>query len=161
MALTRKQKEEAINVLGDVLANSETVTFVNFHGLGVADTTELRSALRAQGVGYTVVKKTLAKRALTESKTAGELPELPGELAIAYGEETAPAREVYTFAQKHEGKLSLVGGIFEGRFLGRDEMVEMAQIPSLDVLRGMFVNLINSPIQRLAIVLDQVAQKKA
>jgi len=39
-------------------------------------------------------------------------------------------------------------------------MNEIANIPSLDVLRGMFVNIINSPIQRTAIALGQIAEKK-
>lgn len=149
--------------LKGVIADAETVTFVNFHGLGVADTTEMRRVLREVGVGYVVAKKTLANLALKDAKAEGSMPPLDGELAIAYGPETAPAREVYNFGkalQSDEDKLTILGGIFEGRFLNKEEMTEVAQIPSLEVLRGMFVNLINSPIQRLAVVLSEVSKVK-
>lgn len=161
MAITKQKKEEILSKLQNILKDSETIAFVNFSGLGVADTTEMRKALKAEGIGYFVAKKTLAKRALSEINTTGDMPEFTGELAVVYGEETSPAREVYTFMQKHKEKLSLLGGIFEGKYLNQEGIMEIATIPSLDVLRGMFVNLINSPIQRFAVVLDQVAQKKA
>jgi len=46
------------------------------------------------------------------------------------------------------------------RSQGTPKMQEIATIPSLQVLRGMFVNVINSPIQGLAIALNAIAQKK-
>lgn len=159
MALSREQKEEVVAKLDKVFKDSETVAFVNFHGLGVEDTTTMRSRLAEEGVGYTVAKKSLLRRALKNVKAEGEVPALEGELALAYGSETEPARGVHEFGKEHEGTLTLLGGIFEGHFIDAEKMNEIAQIPSLDVLRGMFVNLIFSPVQRLAITLDQIAQK--
>jgi len=162
MAQTRKQKEEVVEKLATALKENETVAFVNFHGLGVADTSALRSSLREDGVGYTVAKKTLIKRALEAAGVPGEQPALNGEVAIAYGKETAPARVVYEFARSHsaEEKLALLGGIFDGSYVDRGGIMAIAQIPSLDVLRGMFVNIINSPIQRMAIVLSEISKIK-
>jgi ribosomal protein L10 len=92
-----------------------------------------------------------------------------GELAIAYlsaeasakdGDPIAPARNVYSFQKKLDGKVSIIGGIFDGEYKDQSAMMSIALIPSLDTLRGMFVNVINSPIQRLAIALGQIAEKK-
>jgi len=160
MALSRQQKEDIFAKLKAVLKNSETVAFVNFKGLGVTDTTTMRRELAEQGVGYTVAKKTIVRKALVGASVSGELPELEGELALAYGSETEPARGVYEFGKKHGGTLTLLGGIFEGRYVDGEEMNEIAQIPGLEVLRGMFVNLINSPIQRFVIVLNEIAKSK-
>jgi len=170
MTQTKAQKETTVEKLEKILESSPTVAFVNFKKLGVSDTTAMRSALREKGVGYTVAKKTLIRRVLDGQKIAGERPELPGELALAYlsaeaakagGEETEPARGVYEFGKSRAGALTLLGGIFEGRYVGADEMNELARIPGLDVLRGMFVNLINSPIQRCAIALNQIAESRS
>lgn len=160
MAITKQAKEEILRDVEAVLKEHESVAFVNFNGLGVLDTTELRGKLRADGVGYRVIKKTLVKRALGTIDVAGDVPELPGELALAWGEETAPARGIHEFAKRHEGKLQLVGGIFEGKYLDKAAIIEIASIPSLDVLRGMFVNVINSPIQGLVVALGQVADQR-
>jgi ribosomal protein L10 len=105
----------------------------------------------------------LVKRVLGDLKAEGDMPELPGELAIAYGDDLlAPARETYAFQKtpRDKGSISIVGGIFDGVFKTQAEMMSIATIPSLQVLRGQFVNLINSPIQRLAIVLDEIRKSK-
>jgi large subunit ribosomal protein L10 len=73
----------------------------------------------------------------------------------------APAREVYNFQKTHKGLLNILGGIFEGKFVDGVKMQEIAMIPSREVLYAQFVNLINSPIQRFAVVLDQIAAKKS
>ncbi len=160
--ITKKQKEEVVNELQGMLKDSGSVVFANFHGLTVADSSAVRRALRAEGVSYKVAKKTLIKRALDSLTVKGERPGLVGELAVAIGSDPiAPARMVFDFQKKLDKKISILGGIFEGEYKTKEEMTSIAMIPSLQTLRGMFVNIINSPIQRFAIALNQIAEKKA
>jgi len=163
MALSRTQKEAQVAKIKDIAQNAKTIVFVHFNGLTMPDATALRAALRENEVGYTVVKKTLAKRVFSEADIAGELPALDGELAIAYSEvePTAPAREIFSFGKGVDGKVAISGGVFAGEFKNAEEMTEIAMIPSLQVLRGMFVNVINSPIQGLVVALGQIAEKKS
>jgi large subunit ribosomal protein L10 len=159
--LQKSKKEEMIKDLEKAIKSSESLVFVNFHGLKVSEETKLRSGLRDKGVNYRVSRKTLLRRAL-EGKAEGEIPELAGEIAVAYSKDaTASAREIYNFQKTHKGFLEIIGGIFEGRFLGKGKMMEIAMIPSREVLYAQFVNIINSPIQRFAVVLDQIATKTA
>lgn len=161
MALSKEKKGEILKKLKTV-ASAKAIAFLNFHGLTVANATELRRSLKASGVNYVVSKKSLAKKALAEAGIGGELPELAGELGIAYGEDAiAPARESFAFQKKFDNKVSLLGGVFEGKFIGKEEVKAIALIPSMQTLRAQFVNLINSPIQGLVMVLDGVANKKA
>jgi large subunit ribosomal protein L10 len=161
MALSKEKKKEIYAKLTDVVAKHPSFVFVKFNKLTVADASAIRRALRAAGVGYFVAKKTLIKKAFANAKITGDMPSLDGEVAIAWSNDViAPSREVYQFQKKLEGIISLLGGVFEGRFIGKDEALALAAIPSRQTLLGMFVNLINSPIQRTAIVLDQIAQKK-
>ncbi len=161
MAINKEKKKEIVAKIKDAVDSADSVVFVNFHGLTVDDTTELRKNLRNERVGYTVAKKTLIKKVLIESKAEGEIPSLDGELAIAYGKDLiAPARGVYEFQKDHKDSMAILGGIFEGRYMNKEEMMDIATIPSIPVLYGQFVNLINSPIQRFAVVLDQIAQSK-
>lgn len=162
MAITREKKTEVIDKLNGILAKGESVVFVNFHKVTAADSLALRRSLRSAGVGYAVAKKSLLRLVLKDKTVEGELPELTGELALAYGSDPiAPARGIREFAQSHPETLSILGGIFEGRFMDKASMTEVANIPSRQTLYAQFVNLINSPIQRLAVVLDQVAQSKS
>ena len=157
-----------IKDLEGAISGSESVVFVNFHGLKVNDETKLRKSLRDQGVNYKVSRKTLLVRAL-KGKVEGKIPELAGEVAIAYlptdkmgsKDGTITPREIYNFQKTHKGLLNIIGGIFEGKFIGREKMMEFAMIPSREVLYAQLVNLINSPIQRFAVVLDAIAKSKS
>ena len=162
MAKTREQKKEILDRLKDAFSSSLSTVFVHFNKLTVGEETKLRSALREEKVSYFVAKKTLISVAIKDSKIEGEQPSLDGEIAVAYGESepTAPARGVHAFVKKYEDKLSIVGGIFEGRFMDAVEMNEIATIPPMDTLRGMFANVINSPIQGLVVALSAIADKK-
>ena len=70
--LQKSKKEEIIKNLEATIKGSESLVFVNFHGLKVSDETILRRDLRKQGVGYKVSRKTLLARAL-KGKAEGEL----------------------------------------------------------------------------------------
>jgi large subunit ribosomal protein L10 len=162
MPITLDKKKELVTSLEKALKGANSVVFVKFDKLKVADVNTLRRSLQKEEVGYQVSKKTLLKRALLVHKITGDLPEIPGQVAIAYGKDLlAPAREVFAFQKGHKENVSIVGGVFEGKYMNASEMMSIATIPPLQTLRAMFVNLINSPIQRFAVALDQIAQKKA
>ncbi len=164
MAVSRQAKEESLKKATDVFDNSLSTVFVNFTGVGGNEIKDLRRDLNEKGVQYSVFKKTLIKIAASNSKVDGDMPNLEnGEIALAYSteEQTAPAASIKKWSKELGDKINIIGGVFEGEFKNKEEMIEIANIPSLEVLRGMFVNVINSPIQRMAIVLDQIAQTKA
>jgi large subunit ribosomal protein L10 len=160
MAINKAKKQEILSKLETVRENSDAIVFVHYKGLTVANTTAMRKSLREQGVGYLVAKKNLMKIAFSE-KFEGTMPEIDGEIAIAYSTDAiAPAQNIKEFATKHKDSLAIVGGVFQGVFKNKEEMVAIAAIPSLNVLRGMFAQLINSPRQRFAVVLSKVAEVK-
>ena len=120
----------------------------------------MRTKLRAEGVNFLVAKKTLMKRAF-DGAFEGTMPELNGEIAVAYSSDAiAPAQNMKEYTTKYKESISIVGGVFQGVYKSQAEMIEIASIPSLQVLRGMFAQLINSPRQRFAVVLNVVAGTK-
>lgn len=149
-----------IKGLEKVITEAKSLVFVNFKGINVRDETKLRRDLRDKGVTYKVSRKTLLRRALA-GKAEGEIPELPGEIAVAFANDpTAGAREVYNFQKTHQGLLEIIGGIFEGKFIGKEKMMEIATIPSREVLISKLAFLLRSPMQRLAVAMNEVAKKK-
>jgi len=161
MAKTREQKEVILKELQDAASGSESVVFVGFHGLPVANATEMRRELSDKGVSYFVAKKSLIRRAFSDSGISGDIPELPGEVAVAYGSDpVVPASSINAFAKKYKEKITILGGVFEKRFMDKAEMSDIATIPPLEVLYGQFVGLINSPIARFVVSLNEIAKKR-
>jgi len=164
VAITKQKKAEIVEKLRGIFTTSPAVAFVQFHKLTVLNAQALRRKLRDAGVGYFVAKKTLIRKSLEGGKEEGKLPSLQGEVAVAYLENgndtTAPAREVFGLEKKLEKAVHLIGGIFEGKFIGEKETLALASIPSRQTLLAQFTNLVNSPIQRFVVALDQIAKVK-
>ncbi len=168
MARTKAEKAVIIDKLESALKDATSSVFVHFTKLTVKDESAMRRELRGKGISYFVAKKTLIRRAL--EKLGHKHDDLPmeGEVAVAYdlpgqggeGDATAAARLVHEFGKKFVDKLVILGGIFEGKLVGQAHMQEIATIPSMQVLRGMFVNVINSPIAGLAVALKAIADKR-
>jgi large subunit ribosomal protein L10 len=161
MAITKAKKETILGKLDSVKADAASIVFVKFNGMSVTDSTKMRADLRDRGVQYFVAKKTLMKRAF-DGTFEGELPQLDGEIAVAYSTDAiAPAQSIKEYTAQYKENLAIVGGVFQGVYKDAAEMTEIASIPALPVLRGMFVNVINSPIQGLVLGLNAIAEKKS
>lgn len=160
MAISKAKKKDILTRLESIKKDSDSIVFVQFQKVTVKDTTAMRRKMRDEGVGYFVAKKTLMKRVFGEG-FEGTMPELEGEIAIAYSTDPmAPAQNVKEFATKFKDHVAIVGGVFQGVWKNKAEMTEIASIPSLQTLRGMFAQLLNSPRQRFAVVLSKVAETK-
>ena len=161
MALSRTKKAELVDVYTDALKGAKSAVYVKFKGLSVAETSLLRSQLFNEKAHYTVVKKTLWKRATDAVKIEGEAPTTGEELAVVYGEDLlTPARLSYEFSKTHKETFAILGGIFDGVFKSQSEMLSIATIPPRDVLLSQLAYLLKSPMQKLAIGLNEVALKK-
>jgi large subunit ribosomal protein L10 len=160
MSRTKTQKKEVLEKLDKMMGGAKSLVFVNIHGLKVEDATVMRRQLTKDGVGFFVAKKTLTEKALSTKKYEGSMPALVGEFGMAYGTDlVAPARGVYEFQKKLKDQVTIVGGVFENKFMSKEDMMNIASIPPVDTLYGMFVNVINSPIQGFVVALSKIAEK--
>lgn len=161
MAISRDKKVKILEKVKKAITGSQSVVFVNFQGLNVAKANELRRKLQDNNISYTVVKKSLIKKALDSSELSGVRPELGGEIALAYGEDLlAPAKGIYDFS-KEVSQLKIVGGIFEGGYMDKEAMTDIAQIPSREGLYGQLLYMMMWPVQGLAVTIDAIAEEKA
>jgi len=162
MPITKDQKQELIKELEQIFKTSKSAVFVGFKGLKVNEANAMRKGFKAQEVGFLVSKKTLLNRAMDSANIEGVKPTMDSEVAIAYSADNlATSREIGNFLSKNKNKLSILGGIFEGRFLTKEEVVSYASIPDQKTLYAQFVNIINSPIQGFVMALNEIAKKKA
>ena len=158
MPITKQKKEEIIKDLHSKLEKSLISVFVNFHGLGVKDVSELRNGLRKEGIDYKVAKKTLINRALDGFGFNGEKPLLEGELALVlgYDDAVAPVRNLFSFIKKHKEKIKILGGVFEKAYIDKSVVSALAVIPPREALLSQLVNVINSPVQGMVGALSGV-----
>jgi large subunit ribosomal protein L10 len=161
MALKKAKKAELIDSYTDSLKASKSAVYVKFKGLPVKDTMELRDSLFNEKMNYTVVKKTLWNRAVDTQGYKGEKPEVVEEMAVVWGDDLlTPARLAYEFGKTHKESFGILGGIFDGSFKNAQEMLAIATIPPREVLLSQLAYLLKSPMQRIAIAINEVAKSK-
>jgi large subunit ribosomal protein L10 len=161
MAITKAKKQDILKGLNEIFSKAKNVVFLSFKGITANDTVVMRKKLTSQNVGLKVSKKTLIKKAISDKNYSGNMPEFGQETAFAYSEDLlAAAREINAFTKEHKGLLNIVGGVFDGAFKSKEEMLEIATIPSKEVLLSKIAFLLKSPLQRIAIAVNEVAKKK-
>ncbi|MBU1131567.1 50S ribosomal protein L10 [Patescibacteria group bacterium] len=155
MPKTRQQKEQEVKKMIDELKNSKAVVFTTFDGLNVENNQELRNKLRNERVTYQVSKKTLLKMALKDFEVEGlDIDRLKGSVGVAASadDEVIAAKILANFAKVHE-QLTIDGGILEGRYIGKEKVIELSKLPSKLELIAKTVATINAPISGFVNVL--------
>lgn len=157
MALTRQQKQEIINDLKDKISRQKTMVFVDFTGLKVKDLSDLRKKLKKSDSLFRVSKKNLLKIALKDfsSSLAQKIEELEGEIGVifGFGDEILPAKIAHNSASENEN-LKILGGFFEGKFIEKEIVIELAQISSKEGLLTKLVVSVSAPISNFVNALE-------
>ena len=169
------QKSEELQSLKDKLPKSKITVFTSFSpstssgqvktgekGLSVAQMIELKRLLRSLGAEYFVTKKTLMNLALKEKKYDGlDIYKMEGSIGLVLGDDDpyAVAKKVYEFSRKNKF-LHFWGALFDGKFLGKDGFLEIAKMPSKEVLIGRLLGMLTYPMRGLAVALSEVAKKR-
>jgi large subunit ribosomal protein L10 len=162
MPLTKEQKSKHISEITDIIDKAKSLVFVKFKGISVSQTSAMRKKLVKEELGYRVIKKTLLQRALDIHQIRGEAPKMEGEVAVAYGADALlPAKAIKAHCRELKGALVMLGGVYEGVYKNASEMDKIASIPSRETLLAQIAYLMNSPIQRLAIAMNEIAKIKS
>ena len=155
--MDRTQKQQLVETLRQVFADTVCVVVTHQAGLNVAEATQLRRQVRSAGAGFRVTKNRLARRAVAGTAFEALSPLFTGPTAIAFSRDpVAAAKVIVEFAHRND-KLTIVGGGLAGQQMDAAGIRELASLPSLDELRGKLVSLLQAPGTRLAVVLQATA----
>ena len=160
--LTKEQKHEQSLELRDVLADVTTLFLLENEGLNVNDVNILRSQVRKTEATYKVVKNTVVRLAVEGTEMEGITPFLIGPKVLAYtsGDGVALAKVLKTFIEDHP-ELSFKHAYLEGQILEAKDAAKMADLPSRDELIARLLQMLQSPIRRLAVALNAPLQQFA
>jgi large subunit ribosomal protein L10 len=160
LSLNRSEKEAVITEVTSLAAQAQTLVMAEYRGITVADMTKLRANARSQGVSLSVLKNTLARRAVAGSTFEVAAEKMTGPLIYGFSvDAVAAARVVADFAKTND-KLVIRGGAYGGKALDVNGVKQLASIPSKEVLLAQLCGLLMSPMSRTAVVLGALAAKK-
>jgi large subunit ribosomal protein L10 len=141
-------------------AKAQTLVIAEYRGITVADMTKLRSTARSSGVELSVLKNTLARRAVAGSSFEVVSDQMTGPLIYSFSEDAVAAAKVVADFAKTNAKLVIRAGAFAGKALDVNGVKQLASIPSKEVLLAQLLGLMQSPISRIARVMAALAEQK-
>ena len=172
MSKSRTQKEELLKKYRDLIENKSGYLLVNSDKIDTATVTTLKIQLKDVGANFTVLKNSIFKVALQDTKQPLQTQDFDGPTALITFEEdpTAPAKLVKKI-QKDAELLDPRSGVYEGEFLTAQRVMQLADIPSREVLLSRLVGTMNAPltgfmnavtgnVRGLTMVLKGISEKK-
>lgn len=172
--MKREDKEAIVAKVAEKAQRAQATYFADFSGLTVAEETELRREFRKSGIEYTVVKNTLARKALEQVQGYDRVYEKlagPTGIAFSYGDIVAPAKVIKKFNEK-TGKFKLKVAVLDKQFFDGAQLDQLAKLPGrLEIIAGIIgslqspivgiVGAINAVMRDLVHVVDAIEKKKA
>ena len=162
---SKQRKQEELSKLKDQLPKSKITIFTSFSkpgekGLSVAQSTQLKRLLRENEAEYIVTKKTLMEKAFVKNEDVNiyNVAGSPG-LVLGYGDPYNTAKKVYEFSKKNQA-LAFWGALMDGKFMNTSLFMEIAKMPSKEVLLGRLVGMMTYPIRGLAVALSEIAKTR-
>jgi len=170
--MATSEKEKAVGELVEKINAARSVIVTDYSGMDVLSISELRKRCRAASVEYKVVKNTLTKIAVKQTKFNLLAEELDGPTALALSsvDEIAAARVLSEFRRDHElPKIKL--GLVDGKIVNKADVERLAFLPSKKILLGHFAGTLKKPLsmlsfaltyklRQLAVALEDLKKKK-
>lgn len=159
--MSKLERQATVETLAAQIKGSPNVYVTDFQGLNVARMTDLRRRLRAAGAKYVVVKNTLAQRALE----VNGLPSLPeafkGQVGLVLaGADPLPAAKVVGEFAKEFQKPSVKAGLVDGKTVEPAYVKRLGEIPSREVLLGMFAGALNGILYQVVGALEALKAQR-
>src|SRR6185503_18859979 len=124
--------------------------------------TELRKRLTKAGAELHVVKNSIFRIAAKEAGVGELNGSLAGQLAVVTGQKdiSAAAKAVKNFGAEFD-KLKVKFGYLENKRLADTDLMALADLPSLEVLRSKLLGVLNAPAQKLVTLINTPATQLA
>lgn len=172
--MKKSEKEAIVAEVAEKISRACAMYFADFTGITVAEETELRREFRKSGIEYTVVKNTLAQKALEQvsgyDRVYDNLAGATG-IAFSYDDAIVPAKIIKRFSDK-TGKMKLKIAVVEKQIFDGEKLNELSQLPSRKEMIASILSSLESPVsgivgainavmRDLVGVVDAIEKKKA
>lgn len=155
-------KAQKVADIQEKISKANSVVLIDYRGISVEQDTLMRTELRKAGVEYKVLKNRLVLRALKNLGFEGFDSILEGPTAVAFGYEDAVApAKILSESITKLNKMSIKGGIIEGKAASKEQIEAFAKIPAKPVLVAQLLGMLTNPMRSLAVALSEIAKKQA
>jgi large subunit ribosomal protein L10 len=157
----RAAKRELVATLNGALKDTGVIVVARNAGLVAAQSADLRRRVKAAGGTVKVAKNKLAALALKGTAAEGISGLLKGPTILAYSKDPIAAAKSAVAYSKENEKLVILGGAMGASVLDAAAVKALAELPSLDELRAMFLGTLKAPAGKLVRTMNEPGSKLA
>ncbi len=150
MALRLEDKKAIVAKMSGIVSHSVCAIAADYRGSTVSQMTELRVKARKAGVAVTVLRNTLARRAVAETPYDCLKDALVGPIVMLFSqEEPGAAAKLLRDFIKTNPNFEVRGIALGGQLLGPEKLQDVASLPSKDEAISMLMSVMTAPITKL------------
>jgi len=159
LAISKERKEEVLTTYADWMKRSQAVILVEYTGVKMKDLDNIRNKIRESGGEFHVVKNTLARRAFTDNgmKIPDDLLLKSTAVSFAFTDPASTAKALKE-ATKGNEFVKVKGGFMSGQALNAAQVVALADMPPLPVVRAQLLGVLQAPAGKLVRTIAEPAR---
>jgi len=162
LAISKERKKELVAEYQEWLDNSKAVIIAEYVGLSMKDMDALRKKAREAGGEFHVLKNTLCKLAWENAGMPFVEEQFEATTGAGFAFEDAPSMaKAMTDFSKDIPFLKIKGGYLASKPVSAAEIIALAELPPLPVMRAQLLSTIMAPAGQLARVLSEPARQVA
>ena len=151
--MNKEKKKNYIEEMKDFFSKNSSIFITHYQGLSVKQLDELRSEMRKNGVLFRITKNRITKLALEGTKFKKLENLFTGPTAVAFSDDAITSAKILTKFAKTNGKLKIIGGLMENEPLSKEDVANIATLPTLDEARAKIVGILKTPAQKIMSIL--------
>jgi len=154
--MLKEKKEQMIDELAGSLSRCTIAVATDYRGLTAKEMVQLRRRLTEKGIEYRVIKNTLTRFAAEKAGKMQLETLLTGPVAIAFGYDDVitPAQVLREHIRSVGSVLQIKGGVLGDNLLTAEDIINLATMPSREVLIARLMGQLQAPLQALHNVLS-------
>ena len=159
--MNKEKKKTYIEEMKKFFTSRSSVFITHYQGLNVKQLDQLRDEMRKHGILFRITKNRITKLALKDTKYKKLENLFNGPTAVAFSDDAITSAKILTKFAKTNGKLKIIGGLMENEPLSKEDVANIATLPTLSEARSKIVGILKTPAQNIMSILLAPSSKIA
>jgi large subunit ribosomal protein L10 len=157
MAKTKDQKNQIYSKYKDNVKDYQTMVLLDMNTIKTTDVEKFKNKLAESGSEYVLIKNTIFSKVVKEDKPTLELDKIEGSTGVVFSKEdpSIVLKVVNAFLDENKNS-SVKAGIIDDVVYSKENILEIAKLPSREVMIARAVGTMKAPLNNLVMVLTGV-----
>ena len=160
MGLNKESKQAVINAVSSVLESSQTIVIARYDGVTVDKMTAIRKQARGANVYLKVIKNTLVRKAVANTKFAPLADKMVGQLIYSASHDPIAAAKIINDFAKSADNVKIIAGMYNEKELDANAVKKLASIPSREELLAMLLGVMQQIPAKFVRCIDAIKKQK-